>query len=85
MYEGIGGYENYSNKAFIFAYWHYNNRFCTGMILDVKTYNYLDDPESIRRMRQKFVEKNPQYQVNDKMVEYGRAIKFGAIMEFVTS
>jgi len=84
MYEKIGGFENFSNKAFIFAYWHYNNRFCTGMLLDVKTYNYLEDPESIRRCRQKFCADNPQYQVNDKEVEYGRMIKFNAIVEFVT-
>lgn len=84
MYENIGGFENYCNKAFVFAYWHYNNNFCTGMTLDVKTYKYLDDPESIRRMRQKFVEKNPQYKVNDKLVEHARMVKFGAIVDFVT-
>lgn len=84
MYEKIGGFENYTNKAFVFAFWHYNNRFCTGMVLDVKTYHYLEDPENIRRMRQKFVADNPQYKVNDKEVEYHKAIKFDAIMEFVT-
>lgn len=84
MYEVIKGFENYSNKSFVFAYWHLNNNFITGMILDGRTYHELEDPEVIRRTRQKFVEKNPQYQTNDPTKIYGKAVKFNAIMEFVT-
>ena len=86
MLENIPELRNLTNKAFVFAYWHYNNNFCTGMVLDVKTFYYLTDPEIIRRTKQKLVEKNPEkYGPTDELIDKCKAIKHGGILEWVTS
>lgn len=83
MYEEIGGFENYTNKYFIFAYWHYNEGFAIGSVLDGMKAYHLTDPEVIRRTRQKLIEKNPEWASTDKQLNIGKETKFGAILEFV--
>jgi hypothetical protein len=84
MLENIPELRNLSNKAFVFCYYHYNNGFCTGMVLTGKKYYELSDPEIIRRTKQKLVEKEPEkYAPTDELVDKGKGIKYGGILEWV--
>ncbi len=84
MLSDIPQLRNLSNKAFVFAYWHYNFNFCTGMVLSGDVYYHLTDPEIIRRTKQKLVEKNPElYSPTEETVIAGRVLKFGGILEWV--
>lgn len=76
-------FRNYTNKQFIFAYWHYNDNFCPGMRLDIKTYHNLHDPETIRRVRQKLVADNPTLAPFDEEFITKKTTKQVAIEEWV--
>jgi len=81
--ENIPEMRELNNKQFVFAYWHYEFNFCPGMILDVKTYYHLTDPETIRRVKQKIVENHPSYgPTNDEFI-IQKGIKKGAIEEWI--
>jgi len=79
----IPKFRDLDNKPFVFAYWHYNNNFCPGMMLDIPTYSQLTDPESIRRCKQKVVENNPTLAASDKLTSL-KNTKRGAIEEWLT-
>lgn len=78
----IPEFRNYSNKDFIFTFWHYNNGFCPGMKLEIPMYKELVDPETIRRCKQKVVEENPELEA-DKIQSF-KNTKQKAIEEWVT-
>ncbi len=77
---------NFGNKDFVFAYWV----FCDGLIWNkpitqgmVKT---LTDPETIRRVKQKLVEKNKEaYGVFDTITANEKELKQMGIFEYVIS
>ncbi len=79
----IPEFRNYTNKQFVFAYWHYNNNFCPGMKLEIPTYQELVDPETIRRCKQKVVADNPELTPDEKTESF-KGIKKTAIEEWVT-
>lgn len=84
LLENIPELRNLTNKAFVFAYWHYNFGFCTGMVLTGDTYYYLTDPEIIRRTKQKLVEKDhDKFGPTEELIEKGKEIKYGGIYEWV--
>ena len=83
LLEEIPEFRNYSNKQFVFAYWHYNNNFCPGMKLEIPTYQELADPETIRRCKQKVVEQNPLLASDEKTMSSKNTKKI-AIEEWVT-
>lgn len=86
MLENIPELRNLSNKAFVFCFWHYNHNFCTGMVLSGKQYYEFEDPEIIRRAKQKLVEKDPAtYGATEELVDKGKGIKYGGILEWVRS
>lgn len=75
---------NFPNKDFVFAYWV----FCDGLIwnkpLTQAGVRNLMDPETIRRVKQKLVEKNPETYgpIAEDIVLEKEAKQFG-IMEYV--
>ena len=77
---------NKPNKDFVFAYWV----FCDGLIwnkpMTQEGARRLTDPETIRRAKQKLVEKNPEAYGpnNEEYIEEKNAKQFG-IMEYVIS
>ena len=77
---------NKPNKDFVFAYWV----FCDGLIwnksMTQEVARRLTDPETIRRAKQKLVEKNPEAYGpnNEEYIEEKNAKQFG-IMEYVIS
>jgi len=79
----IPEFRNYTNKDFVFAFWHYNNNFCPGMKLEIPIYTELADPETIRRCKQKVVEENPELGA-DKIQSF-KNIKQKAIEDWVCS
>jgi len=78
----IPKFRDLGNKQFIFAYWHYNDNFCPGMILDIQTYHNLTDPETIRRCKQKCVEQNPLLAASNEVNEF-KNTKKSAIEEWL--
>jgi hypothetical protein len=84
LLEEIPELRNYGNKDFVFAYWHYNNNFCPGMKLEIPVYKELNDPESIRRCKQKVVENNPHLKSTDESLNNAKSTKKIAIEEWVT-
>ena len=82
LLEEIPEFRNYSNKQFVFTYWHYNNNFCPGMRLEIPIYQELIDPETIRRCKQKVVEQNPLL-ASDEKTKSSKNIKKTAIEEWV--
>lgn len=82
LLEEIPKFRNYGNKQFVFAYWHYNNNFCPGMKLEIPIYNELDDPESIRRCKQKIVRQHPELAPDEKIRSF-QTIKQNAIEEWI--
>jgi hypothetical protein len=82
--KNIPAFRNLTNKQFVFAFWHYNNNFTTGMQLDGRTYLALPDPESIRRCRQKIVQNNPELGPNDEKFIDEKIHKEYGILQWVT-
>lgn len=80
----IPAFRNLTNKQFVFAFWHYNNNFTTGMTLDARTYLSLPDPESIRRCKQKIVQHNPELGPNDERFIDEKLAKEYGIWQWVT-
>ena len=86
MLSNIKFLRNKPNKDFVFAYWV----FCDGLIwnklLTQEGARRLTDPETIRRAKQKLVEKNPEAYGpnNEEYIEEKNAKQFG-IMEYVIS
>lgn len=82
--QNIPAFRNLTNKQFVFAFWHYNNNFTTGMQLDARTYIALPDPESIRRCRQKIVQNNPDLGPKDEKFIDEKLHKEWGILQWVT-
>ncbi len=74
----IPEFRNYTNKEFVFAFWHYN----FGYVPPLDVYIKLTDPETIRRCKQKVVEQNPTLNASEKL-NHKKSIKKGAIEEWV--
>lgn len=83
MLRNIPAFRELNNKQFIFAFWHYEFNFCPGMVLDIPTYSRLTDPESIRRAKQKIVEKYPELAPTDQTLLIEKAIKEHSLFEWV--
>jgi len=85
LLENIPAFRELENKQFIFAFWHYEHNFCPGMVLDMQTFVKLEDPETIRRAKQKIVENNPDLgPTNDKLL-IEKACKKGALEEWIVA
>lgn len=85
MLTNIPDLRNLVNKPFVFHYWHYNSNFCTGMTLTGKKYYELEDPENIRRAKQKLVEKDfDKFGPTDEKIDQVKAIKYGGMLDWVT-
>lgn len=82
--KNIPAFRNLTNKQFVFAFWHYNNNFTTGMQLDARTYLALPDPESIRRCRQKIVQHNPDLGPEDERFIDEKLHKEWGTLQWVT-
>lgn len=82
--KNIPSFRNLTNKQFVFAFWHYNNNFTTGMTLDARTYLALPDPESIRRCRQRLCEKNAEYKGDNEKFNDEKLHKEWGILQWVT-
>ncbi len=72
----------FSNKQFLFSYWHLAHNFVLGHVLTPETYQELDDPESVLRARRKLVEEHPQYGPADPEAAEKRDLKQAAIKEW---
>lgn len=78
--ENIPAFRELTNKQFVFAFWHYNNNFTTGMQLDARTYLALPDPESITRAKRKCVEENKDLgPTNEKTIDEKLAKEWGIL------
>ena len=75
---------NFKNKDFVFAYWVY----CDGLVLNkpitLSLAKRLTDPETIRRAKQKLVERNREaYGELDPNVTFEKQLKQMGILEYV--
>jgi len=75
---------NFPNKEFVFAYWAFCDGFKWNRILTKEGVRNLTDPESIRRSKQKLVEKNPDlYGPNNEIYIEEKYDKQTGIIEYV--
>ena len=79
LLESNGILRNYSNQEFIFSYWEY---FC-GLKIPEYIRKTLVEPETIRRVKQKLVERDPkQYGPFDREILNEKFLKEQKFMEY---
>lgn len=79
MLRDVPEFRDLNNKDFVFLFWHYT----VGYVVPPRIRNKLVDPESIRRMKQKLVEENPELAPHEEITMEKLYKKWG-IEEYLT-
>ena len=80
MLKNIPEFKDLNNKDFVFTYWH----FTAGYVVPPAMRKMLTDPETIRRVKQKLVETNPEFEPSQE-VQIEKIWKKYGVEEWVTS